>query len=460
MEVQRIPKRTVSVIEPQKSILVDKEKYHQKRVAAYCRVSTDSEEQLTSYQNQMRVYTEMIAANKEWEFAGLYADEGISGTRADKRPEFQRMIAECEAGHIDIILTKSFSRFARNTLDMLVTIRRLKELGISVRFEKEGIDTLTESGELLLTLLASFAQEESRSISENVKWGVRKRMEQGIPNGRFRILGYRWQDGRLVVVPEEAAIVRRIFQDFLDGKSRLETERALDAEGIRTINGCRFQDSSLKCILTNITYTGNLILQKEYITDPIDGKRKKNHGELPQFFVADTHEAIIDRGTFDFVHQEMARRRALGARANKSLNISCFTGVIKCACHGCSFIHNSRKNRAKNPAYHMDTVVYWNCNMTKKKGGHCATKAIPEQKLKAFCADAMGLPAFDETVFTERIERITISGQRHVEIAFRDGTTKEFDWVSTGHQECWTSEARERKRQMMLERWAKQKCQR
>ena len=430
-----------------------------KRVAAYARVSMETNRLEHSLSRQISYYSDLIQRHPGWEYAGVFADNGISGTSTN-RPEFQRMIAECEAGHIDIILTKSFSRFARNTLDMLVTIRRLKELGISVRFEKEGIDTLTESGELLLTLLASFAQEESRSISENVKWSVRKRMEQGIPNGRFRILGYRWQDGRLVVVPQEAAIVRRIFQDFLDGKSRLETERALDAEGIRTINGCRFQDSSLKCILTNITYTGNLILQKEYITDPIDGKRKKNHGELPQFFVADTHEAIIDRDTFDFVQQEMARRRALGARANKSLNISCFTGVIKCACHGCSFVHSARRNRAKDPAYHTGTVVYWNCGMTKKKGGHCATKAIPEQKLKAFCADAMGLPAFDETVFTERIERITISGQRHVEIAFRDGTTKEFDWVSTGHQECWTPEARERKRQMMLERWAKQKCQR
>lgn len=430
-----------------------------KRVAAYARVSMETDRLEHSLSRQISYYSDLIQRHPGWEYAGVFADNGISGTSTN-RPEFQRMIAECEAGHIDIILTKSFSRFARNTLDMLVTIRRLKELGISVRFEKEGIDTLTESGELLLTLLASFAQEESRSISENVKWGVRKRMEQGIPNGRFRILGYRWQDGRLVVVPQEAAIVRRIFQDFLDGKSRLETERALDAEGIRTINGCRFQDSSLKCILTNITYTGNLILQKEYITDPIDGKRKKNHGELPQFFVADTHEAIIDRGTFDFVQQEMARRRALGARANKSLNISCFTGVIKCACHGCSFVHSARRNRAKDPAYHTGTVVYWNCGMTKKKGGQCATKAIPEQKLKAFCADAMGLPAFDETVFTERIERITISGQRHVEIAFRDGTKKEFDWESTGRQECWTPEARERKRQMMLERWAKQKCQR
>ena len=431
-----------------------------KRVAAYARVSMETDRLEHSLSRQISYYSDLIQRHPGWEYAGVFADNGISGTSTN-RPEFQRMIAECEAGHIDIILTKSFSRFARNTLDMLVTIRRLKELGISVRFEKEGIDTLTESGELLLTLLASFAQEESRSISDNVKWGVRKRMEQGIPNGRFRILGYRWQDGRLVVVPEEAAIVRRIYQDFLDGKSRLETERALDAEGIRTINGCRFQDSSLKCILTNITYTGNLILQKEYITDPIDGKRKKNHGELPQFFVADTHEAIIDRDTFDFVQQEMARRRALGARANKSLNISCFTGVIKCACHGCSFVHSARREQGQRSCLsYRDTVVYWNCGMTKKKGGHCATKAIPEQKLKAFCADAMGLPAFDETVFTERIERITISGQRHVEIAFRDGTTKEFDWVSTGHQECWTPEARERKRQMMLERWAKQKCQR
>ena len=179
MEVQRIPKRTVSVIEPQKSILVDKEKYHQKRVAAYCRVSTDSEEQLTSYQNQMRVYTEMIAANKEWEFAGLYADEGISGTRADKRPEFQRMIRDCQNGKIDYIITKSVSRFARNTVECLEYVRSLKAQGIGIFFEEQNIDTLKNESELYLVIYAGFAQSESESISKHITWTYRKKFEEG-----------------------------------------------------------------------------------------------------------------------------------------------------------------------------------------------------------------------------------------------------------------------------------------
>ena len=233
----------------------------------------------------------------------------------------------------------------------------------------------------------------------------------------------------------------------------------MDAEGIRTLNGCRFQDSTIKCILTNITYTGNLLFQKEYISDPIDGKRKKNHGELPQYFVANTHEAIIDKATFDYVQQEMARRKALGPRANKSLNLSCFSGIIKCGYHGCNFMRSKRKNLAKNPTYNESHIAYWNCGLTRKKGGRCTTKDIPERKLKEFCAEALGLEAFDEAVFTERVQEITISGERHVLMTFRDGTTKEFDWVSTGHKECWTPEARERKRQYMQERWAKKKCQ-
>lgn len=428
------------------------------RVAAYARVSMESERLEHSLSTQISRYNEMIQQHPGWEYAGVFADNGISGTSTE-RPEFQRLLAECEAGHIDIILTKSISRFARNTLDTLTAVRHLKGLGITVRFEKERIDTMTDKGELLLTLLASFAQEESRSLSENVKWGTRKRMEKGIPNGHFRILGYRWQGNTLVIEPTEAAIVRRIFQNFLDGKSRLETERELDAEGIRTPRGCHFEDSSIKTILTNITYTGNLLLQKEYITDPIEGKRKKNHGELPQYFVTDTHEAIIDRGTFDYVQQEMARRKALGPLANKALNTSCFTGIIKCADHGTSFTRSVRKNRAKHPTYGENSIAYWCCGVTRKKGGRCTTRDIPERKLKEFCAEALGITEFEEDVFTERVERITISSMRHVMIAFRDDTTKEFDWVSTGHQECWTPEARERKRQQMLERWAKQKCQ-
>lgn len=236
--------KTIRRIEAQIPITTRK-----KRVAAYARVSLDTERLENSLSAQISYYSAFIQRNPSWEYAGVFADNGISGTSTD-RTEFQRLMAECEAGHIDIILTKSISRFARNTLDTLTAVRRLRELGIEVQFEKEHIHTLSDKGELLLTLLASFAQEESRSISENVKWGVRKRMKKGIPNGRFRILGYRWQGDKLVIVPEEAAVVRRIYQDFLDGKSRLETERALNDEGIRTINRCRFQDSSLKVILT------------------------------------------------------------------------------------------------------------------------------------------------------------------------------------------------------------------
>jgi len=221
--------KNVTKIEPVKPIMPEL-----KKVAAYARVSMESERLQHSLAAQVSYYSDLIQKHPGWKYAGVYADDGISGTKTTKRDEFNRMLQDCEDGKIDIILTKSISRFARNTVDLLTTVRRLKELGISVRFEKEKIDSLSEDGELMLTLLASFAQEEIRSLSDNVKWGTRKRMEKGIPNGHFTILGYEWEDDHLVIVPEEAAIVRRIYQNFLDGKSRLETERELAAEGITT----------------------------------------------------------------------------------------------------------------------------------------------------------------------------------------------------------------------------------
>lgn len=423
--------KTIRRIEAQIPITTRK-----KRVAAYARVSLDTERLENSLSAQISYYSAFIQRNPSWEYAGVFADNGISGTSAD-RTEFQRLMAECEAGHIDIILTKSISRFARNTLDTLTAVRRLRELGIEVQFEKEHIHTLSDKGELLLTLLASFAQEESRSISENVKWSVRKRMKKGIPNGRFRILGYRWQGDKLVIVPEEAAVVRRIYQDFLNGKSRLETERALNAEGIRTINGCRFQDSSLKVILTNVTYTGNLLLQKEYITDPINGKRRKNHGELPQYYVENTHEAIIDQATFDYVQQEMTRRKALGAQANKSLNLTCFSGKIKCPyCH-VSYMHNPHRRKSN--------IDYWICGSRKKKkvGDGCPVKgAMSEVALKKCCAEVLGLEEFDEIVFAEKIEHLEVPEKGYLTFFMRDGSVFTRECRNTGHQDCWTKEHR------------------
>ena len=408
-----------------------------KKVAAYARVSMQSERMLHSLSAQVSYYSGLIQKNPDWEYAGVYADDFISGTNTVKRDEFKRMLADCETGKIDIILTKSISRFARNTVDLLETVRHLKDLGIEVRFEKENIRSMDGDGELMLTILASFAQEESRSISDYVKWGIRKRMQNGIPNGRFRIYGYRWEGDELVIVPEEAEIVKRIFQNFLDGKSRLETEREFAAEGITTRDGHRWTDSNLKVVLTNVTYTGNLLLQKEFVADPITKQKKKNRGELPQYYVEDTHPAIIDKATFDFVQGEMARRRELGALANKSLNTSCFTGKIKCPYCGQSYMHNKRTDRGY--------MEFWNCGSKKKKkkGAGCPVGGtINHKNMVRVCTEVLGLDEFDESVFLEQVDHIDVPERYTLEFHMADGRVITKDCPNTGHQDCWTPERR------------------
>lgn len=402
-----------------------------KRVASYARVSVESEKMNHSLSAQVSYYSSLIQKNPEWEYAGVYADDFVSGTGTAKRDEFNRMLADCEAGKIDIILVKSISRFARNTVDLLETVRHLKDIGVEVRFEREHISSFSGDGELMLTILASFAQEESRSISDNVKWGIRKRMSEGIPNGHFRILGYRWEGDELVIVPEEAAIVRRIFQNFLDGKSRLETERELEAEGIRSINGCVMRDSNIKMILTNITYTGNLLLQKEFIEDPISKHKKKNHGELPQYYVENTHPAIIDKATFDYVQEEMTRRRELGCFANKALNLSCFSSKIKCGNCGRSFVRSARK---------QGCYVIWTCGSKKGRTSSCRARDIPEKLLKSVCADVLGTDGFNENSFAERVESIVVIGKDTIEFHFYDGEVKSVTWKSDAKKAMWTPE--------------------
>ncbi|MDY6349526.1 MAG: recombinase family protein [Selenomonas sp.] len=405
------------------------------RVAAYARVSVESERMQHSLSAQVSYYSARIQQRPDWEYAGVYADYGISGTGTAKREAFQRMLADCEAGRIDLVLTKSIQRFARNTVDLLKTVRRLRELGIEVYFEKENIRTLSGEGELMLTILASFAQEESRSISENIKWRVKKRFEQGIPNGHFRIYGYRWEGDELVIVPEEAAIVRRIFQNFLDGKSRLETEREFAAEGITTRSGCRWADSNLACVLRNITYTGNLLLQKEYIEDPITKKRRKNRGELPKYLVEHTHEAIIDPATFDYVQKEMARRKELGPLANKALRTTCFTGKIKCGICGKSYVHDYRNDR--------NALECWTCSSKKIKGGSCGAKGdIPHKILLQECAAVLGLDAFDEAAFLAQVEKIVVPERRVLVFHMKDGRQITRHWVSTAKKDWWTPERR------------------
>ena len=447
--------KTVKKIEITRPVLPTR-----KKVAAYARVSMESDRMMHSLSTQVSYYNELIQSNPEWEFAGVYADNFISGTSTEKRTEFQRMLADCEAGKIDIVLTKSISRFARNTVDLLETVRHLKELGIEVQFEKEHINSLSDDGELMLSLLASFAQEESRSISENARWAIQKRFEKGIPNGHFRVYGYRWEGDELVPVPEEAAIVKRIYQNFLDGKSRLETERELAAEGITTRDGCRWVDSNIKSVLSNITYTGNLLLQKEFIEDPVTKKRRKNKGQLPQYFVENTHEPIIDMETFQYVQDEMARRRELGALANKSLNITCFTGKIKCGNCGKSFMHNIRKNRAQFTTTYTDEdgmYTTWVCGSRKQKqkGEPCMAKEIPDKILKACCAEVLGLNEFDDEIFAERVERIDVPDGGTLVFHFYDGTEVTKEWKSTAKQDCWTDEYKDRQREWVRNYMAK-----
>ena len=285
----------------------------QLRVAAYCRVSTDDEEQLTSYEAQQTYYTDKIMTNRDWTMAGIFADEGITGTSARKRPEFLRMIRQCRQKKIDIILTKSISRFARNTVDCLNYIRVLRELGIAVIFEKENINTLEADSEILITMLGAFAQAESESISANVRWGKRQAMREGKAHIQYnRLYAYeKGADGNPKIIPEQAEVVQSIYDQYLTGASLRMIKERLESEQIPNGAGnIHWTLSSIRNILTNEKYCGDVLLQKTYVSDCISRKVIRNTGQLPMYLVQNHHEGIVDRKTFDAVQTEMARRNA------------------------------------------------------------------------------------------------------------------------------------------------------
>ena len=290
------------------------------KVAAYCRVSTDQEEQESSYEAQISYYTEKIVKNAEWQMAGIFADEGITGTQAKKRPEFQKMIRLCRQRKIDLVLTKSLSRFARNTVDSLKYIRELKALGIAIVFEKENLNTLETDTEMMLTIMSCFAQAESESISKNVSWGIRQSFKSGnVPMQYARLLGYRkGDDDKPEIVPEEAEVVKEIYRFYLDGMSLNMIVDRLNEKGLTTKGGnSPYRKEVVQRILTNEKYTGDALLQKTYVTDCITKKTRKNNGELPMYLVKNHHEPIISRADFNRVQEEMARRSAKRAIADK-----------------------------------------------------------------------------------------------------------------------------------------------
>ena len=325
--MSRTAARSVTVIPPTINPLthLSAATMQKRRVAGYARVSTDSDEQFTSYEAQVDYYTQYIKGKPEWEFVKVYTDEGISGCNTRHREGFKEMISDALAGKIDLIVTKSVSRFARNTVDSLVTIRKLKENGTEVYFEKENIFTFDGKGELLLTIMSSLAQEESRSISENVTWGQRKRFADGkvsLPYKQF--LGYRkGEDGFPEVVPEEAVIVRRIYTRFMAGLTPGAIAKELTADGIPTPAGKqRWPTSTVESILQNEKYKGAALLQKCFTVDFLTKKKKINEGEVPQYYVEHSHEPIITPEEFDKVQAEFERRKRISRQySGKSIYV-------------------------------------------------------------------------------------------------------------------------------------------
>ena len=291
------------------------------RVAPYCRVSTDKEEQLSSYEAQIEYYTDKINSNPDWTMVRLYADEGITGTSARKRKDFLKMVRDCQKGKIDLVITKSVSRFCRNTLDGLNYVRRLKQYGVGVYFEKENVNTLYMDNEMILTFMMSQAQAESESLSGNVKWGHRKNFQDGKVYYNYKcFLGYRrGADGRPEIDPEQAAVVRRIFSRYLLGHSVRQIVTDLMADGIKTATGKEiWHDSVIQKMLCNEKYIGDALLQKTYIADLFSKEKRVNNGELPKYYVHDCHPAIIDRETFQKVQEEIARRSSIRKTSSKT----------------------------------------------------------------------------------------------------------------------------------------------
>ena len=379
-------KRKVTTIPATRAVKAKapKEATRRRRVAAYARVSTDSEDQQTSYESQISYYTGYIKSRSDWDFAGVYTDEGITGTNTKRREGFKAMVAAALDGNIDLIVTKSVSRFARNTVDSLTTIRDLKDAGVEVYFEKENIWTFDGKGELLLTIMSSLAQEESRSMSENIKMGKRMRFSEGKVSLIYsRFLGYdKGPDGNLVVNPGQAEVVRSIFRMFLEGQSISQIGRALEAEGAKTGTGCpRWGWSTVEGILRNEKYKGDALLQKTYIPDFLTKKQVKNTGQVPQYYVEGNHEAIIDPVVFDAVQRELDRRKAQNIKGRRTRNP--FEGKVRCGVcggrYGMHIWHSNQPNRKE----------VMRCNDKYKTKPPCPSRHTTEDALKEAFVSAM-----------------------------------------------------------------------
>ena len=380
------------------------------KVAAYARVSTESDRLNHSLSAQISYYSELIQSNPEWEYAGVYADSGISGTSMNKRTELCRLLADCEKGKIDIVLTKSISRMARNVVDLLETVRHLKELGIEVRFEKEQINSLSTDGELMLTILAGFAEDESKNISDNIKWAIRKKFAQG-KQWHTAPFGYRWNGETFVVQENEAEAVRWIYEQFLKDEPLGKTYRWLEEKGYPS------SKPFVRYVLQNPTYTGDVVLQRYFSENHRTHKTIKNTGQMPKYLVKDNHPAIIDKETFDAVQAKIQDSYDFNPAAHRIVKPSPFSAKIICGKCGEHYVKSLTKtNRFEGLQEHWTCFGKWRKHICKD------AQNIRGSKLREAACEVLGLTEFDENVFSKTVEKIVVNGE--LEFHFYDKTIK------------------------------------
>ncbi len=407
----------------------------EKRVAAYARVSVDNDAMRHSLAAQVSYYSKMIQEHPGWQYAGVYADEGISGTK-DNRPEFQRLLADCRAGKIDMIITKSVSRFARNTVTHLQTIRELKSLGIDVYYEEMNLHTMDEKGELLISLLASMAQEESRSASENLKWRIRKSYEKGELLCWNFMYGYRIskQNG-IQIDPETGPIAKEIFKRVAEGASLSSVMHWLNRNDYCGALGGKWKESRLRYMLSNEKYLGDALLQKTYINNHLEKKKVKNQGELQQYYLTQTHPALIDQDTFQAVQKrlaEIAEENGLHTRTQNE-----FSGMIRCP--------NCERNYKR---VQMRGIPNWACPTYHTEGKvACESKRILEETLIKVIGTALQIAPWAPEEFKKRVETIIVIGSNTLELHLKDGTVKTVEWQDRSRSESWTPEMREQARE-------------
>ncbi|MFD1402993.1 recombinase family protein [Robinsoniella peoriensis] len=360
-----LEQKEISIIPPtekhDKHIRVEEK---QLNVAAYCRVSTRFEQQENSYEAQVKYYTEKITANPKWNPVGIYADQGKTATGTKNRDSFNDMITDCYAGKIDMILTKSISRFARNTVDFLKVIRELKSRHIHIIFEKENIDTMDSTSELLITILSSQAQEESRNLSENTRWGIVRRFEQGIVHvNHTKFLGYtKNAEGKLVIVPQEAEVIRKIFGLYLQGLGISKIARILEEQGIKTATGnLKWHSSTIHKMLKCEKYIGDAMLQKTYTIDFLSKKRVINDGVAKRYYIKNNHKPIISKEQYYQVQEELKRRKNKITKGTRYSSKYAFSGLITCLECGSKYTRVTWYNKQHN-------TIVWRCKRRLKSG--------------------------------------------------------------------------------------------